>query len=262
MKYLLIAILSFSFCVAEEVNLSDYESKTYSQNGEDGIIQEIFNRIGTTNKYYVEFGVEDGIECNTRLLREKGGWTGLMMDGVFQNEQTALFKEYITAENICHLFHKYGVPSAPDLLSVDIDCNDFHVWRASLKEFRPRVVVIEINGIIPPNEDKVYPYHPNNRWDGSFYYGSSALAIWKLARANGYSMVYIENRGVNCFLIRDDVLASCRDSFKNTNNVQALYKGREWGTIDLAPIRKELAKKRWMSFDQIERNPYKLKEWK
>ena len=43
--------------------------KHFSQNDEDGAIEAIFDKIGTKDKIYVEFGVEDCAECNTRYLR-------------------------------------------------------------------------------------------------------------------------------------------------------------------------------------------------
>lgn len=62
------------------ININFHEKKIYSQNGEDGIIDYIFSKIGTTNKFSVEFGTGDGYECNTVYLMEKMGWKGLMMD--------------------------------------------------------------------------------------------------------------------------------------------------------------------------------------
>src|SRR6202012_1345940 len=65
---------------ATSKRLNKHEYQVFSQNGEDGIIQEIFNRIGTTNKYFIEFGVEDGLECNTiNLLYKK--WSGIWIEG-------------------------------------------------------------------------------------------------------------------------------------------------------------------------------------
>ena len=89
------------------LDLARFEKKIYSQNGEDGVLQKIFTLIGTTNKYYVEFGVEDGRECNTRILR--GSWTGLLMDGGYEDLEINLHQEFITAENVVDLFKKYDV---------------------------------------------------------------------------------------------------------------------------------------------------------
>jgi hypothetical protein len=207
-----------------EVDLEKYEKRVYSQNGEDGVLEKIFGIVGTTSRYYVEFGVENGNECNTRFLRQFYGWKGLMMDLSYQNHNINLNKEKITAENIVELFQKYQVPTEFDLLSIDIDLNDFHVWNTICQFYRPRVVVIEYNGCLSPHEDKVVIYYPNNHWDGTNYYGASILAFYKLGRKYGYSLVYAENRGANIFFVRDDVLESCGSLFKNTNNVEKLFK--------------------------------------
>jgi len=111
------------------------EYSVHSQNGEDGVLEAIFGRIGTTNKYYVEFGVEDGKERNTRFLEERYGWQGLLMDGGHANASINLQREFVTAENIEALFRKYRVPVEPDLLSIDLDGNDYHVWKA-IERFR------------------------------------------------------------------------------------------------------------------------------
>lgn len=126
-------------------NINLFEQKIYSQNGEDGIIKIIFHKIGTINKFCVEFGVGDGRECNTRFLIEKEGWNYLHMDGNnYNNAYTLIKKEFITTENINSLFRKYNIPKEFDLLSIDIDYNTYWVWKA-LKGYNPRVVVIEYN---------------------------------------------------------------------------------------------------------------------
>ena len=83
-------------------------------------------------KFFVEFGVEDGFECNTRILREKYKWDGLQMDGSHFNDSINLRKEWITKENIIDLFKKYNVPKNINLLSVDIDYNDFYCLKEIL----------------------------------------------------------------------------------------------------------------------------------
>jgi hypothetical protein len=214
----------------QRIDLGNYEKKTYSQNGEDGIIEKIFEIIGTVSKYYVEFGAENGVECNTRNLRQKHHWQGLLMDGGYQNLSINLQKAFINAENINQLFHRYGVPFDFDLLSIDIDYNDFHVWNALSDRYRPRVVVIEYNATHLPFEDKVVEYGPNTRWDGTNYFGASIRSYYLLGRKKAYSLVYAENHGVNLFFIRDDVLKECSATFKNVNCVSQLYKYPRYGS--------------------------------
>lgn len=216
-------ILCFASSHSTLIDLSKYEKKVYSQNGEDGVIEKIFELIGATSKFYVEFGVENGHECNTRYLREHYQWQGLLMDGGAQDLSINLRREFITAENINQLFQFYQVPYEFDLLSIDIDSNDFYVWNTISDVYSPRVVVIEYNASHLPHEDKVVLYDPMRRWDGTNYYGASILAYYFLAQKKGYSLVYAENRGVNLFFIRNDVLKSCSVTFKNMNCVDLIY---------------------------------------
>jgi len=211
------------------IDLSQHEARVYSQNGEDGVIKMIFECIGKSTGTYVEFGCESGNECNTRLLRE-AGWKGLLMDGSWHIPQINLQKEFITKSNINDLFKKHHVPKNLELLSIDIDYNDFYVWQAVDKSYKPDVVVIEYNATHLPHEDKIVLYHPTTMWDGTNYFGGSLLAMFNLGRSKGYSLVYAESRGVNLFFIRDDLLEQIPYTFLNTNNVQALYRVPSYGS--------------------------------
>lgn len=180
------------------------ERKEFSQNGEDGIIAAIFAMIGTTNRNYVEFGVEDGRECNTRYLLKRG-WTGLLMDGSHEDPSIGLRREFITAENIEDLFRNHGVPQSFDLLSIDIDGNDYWVWKA-ITAFRPRVVVIEYNAHIPPDEAKTIPYDPAFRWEKTDYYGASLAALRILGMDKGYTLLGTDKNGVNAFFVLNELV--------------------------------------------------------
>lgn len=204
-----------------EIDLSKYEKKVYSEHGEDGVLEKIFDLIGTKSKFYVEFGVQDGKECNTRYFREHHGFHGLMMDSGYDKPEINFHKEIITAENINELLKKYKVPHEFDVLSIDIDSNDFYVWQALT--FNPRVVVIEYNPNHSPTEDKVVVYDASRFWDGTSYFGASILAFFKLGQLKGYSLVYAERGACNLFFIRDDILDKVPYSFKNINNPQLLY---------------------------------------
>ena len=142
--------------------LNQFEFSAFSQNGEDGIIEEIFNRIGSTNRFFVEFGVQTGIESNSTYLLHKG-WSGFWIDGnakhvkkIMQNFSKVILSKklqvkcgFITAENIESLFIEANVPQQFDLLSIDIDRNDYYVWDA-IQSYNPRVVIIEYNAIFRP----------------------------------------------------------------------------------------------------------------
>jgi hypothetical protein len=212
-----------------EIDLQQSENKFFSQNGEDGVLLKIFEWIGTKSKFFVELGVENGTQCNTYFLREFLNWHGLMIDAHHYNPDINLQQELITAENIEELFVKYRIPEEFDLLSIDIDFNDFYVWKKILEKYRPRVAVVEYNATHLPNEDKVVIYNPTYFWDSTNYFGASILALYKLGRKYHYSLVYAENQGVNLFFIRDDILENSQVSFKNTNVIEKIYKSPKYG---------------------------------
>ncbi len=205
-----------------EIDLSQFERKVFSQNGEDGVLEKIFDIIGTQSKYYIEFGVEDGLECNTRYLRENHHFSGVMMDMKYENHSLQLYREVIDAENINDLFAFYKVPYEFDLLSIDIDSNDFYVWKAI--QHQPRVVVIEYNPNHPPMADRVIVYDPSHVWDETTYYGATIVAMYQLGKIKGYSLIYADCNGVNLFFLRDDIVASIPYTFKNMNNPIQLYR--------------------------------------
>ena len=110
------------------MDLSLFENKIYSQNGEDGVTMKLIELIYNgdhNNKVYIEFGVETGVECNTRILWEFYRWSGLQMDGGNENDVINLRKEFITKDNIVDLFIKYNVPKIINVLSIDIDFTPF-----------------------------------------------------------------------------------------------------------------------------------------
>jgi hypothetical protein len=202
---------------ADPKRLVRYGFKVYSQNDEDGIIQEIFRRIGTSDRRFVEFGVQTGVECNTvKLLIE--GWRGLwieadpMMVGIMRRSfassldagQLTLFDNLVTAENINALLTRAGLTGEIDFLSIDIDYNDYWVWRA-IDVVRPRAIAIEYNAAYRPPLAITVPYDPNGRWDGSNYYGASLEALVRLGREKGYALVGCSIAGVNAFFVRADL---------------------------------------------------------
>jgi hypothetical protein len=181
--------------------------KVSSQHGEDGILDAVFRVVGTTNRYCVEFGVGGGRECNTARLVRKLGWSGLWMDGrpasavrAPTSSDLQFHQEFITAENIRELFATYGVPREFDLFSIDIDGNDYWVWK-KLADYHPRVIVAEYNASIPPDQAKVIAYDSAFVWQKTDYYGASLLALERLGRAKGYALVACDESGANAFFV-------------------------------------------------------------
>lgn len=204
-------------------NLLYFERKFFSQNAEDGVIARIFELVGTTNRQYLEFGAGDGHENLTRNLQVNHGFAGNRWDGAHNSLEFQVRKEFVTAENIADLCDKYVVPKMIDFLSIDIDGNDWHVWRAIQPRVSARVIAIEFNPSWPPPEDCVLPYDPNFCWTGSCRYGASIQAYYNLGRYLGYTLVYQESRSINLFFVKDTVLAEKGIRFKNQNEPAKLY---------------------------------------
>lgn len=164
-----------------------FERSIFSQNGEDGVIEFILDQIGVESKQCVEIGVEDGVQCNTRYLIQEKGFDGLMIDASTTPGHEMIKQEWITTENVNQVFGKYEIPKKFDLLSIDIDGNDYWVWRAL--QYYPRVIVIEYNASVPPDESRAIPYDADFRWDGTDYFGASLLALQRLGRHKGYTLL-------------------------------------------------------------------------
>lgn len=187
-----------------------------SQNGEDGMIQEIFNRIGDQSQLFLEIGVGNGMENNSAYLLAKG-WSGFWIDGnpemlTAVNYWNSRYPEclkgcqsFITKANASEVVASLGVPPEIDLLSIDVDQNTYYIWEA-LAHFRPRVSVIEYNANITPGVEWKVEYEDLRQWDGSINFGASLKALENLGRRLGYSLVGCNITGVNAFFVRNDLV--------------------------------------------------------
>jgi hypothetical protein len=217
---------------ADPKRLLRHGFKVYSQHDEDGIIQEIFRRVGTTSRTFVEFGVETGAECNTtKLLIE--GWRGLwieasapscqriasLFDGFLKDKRLTLHQSMVTAENINELIRSGGFSGEIDLLSIDIDFNDYWVWKA-IEVANPRVVTIEYNAGLRPPMSVTVPYQPNRSSDGTNFFGASLEALVRLGRTKGYRIVGCNISGSNAFFVREDL---CADYFVTPATAEEHY---------------------------------------
>ena len=199
-------------------NLIRYGYKIYSQNEEDGIIKEIFNRIGVTNKLFVEFGVGDGLENNTLALLFEG-WKGLWIEAharsaknICENLQNTIavgalkvINSLVTKDNINGLISSAIGQEEIDLLSVDIDGNDFHVFN-SITCIKPRVVVIEYNAKFPPPILFCMGYDARHAWKGDDCYGASLKFLEIEFHKKGYQLVGCSLTGVNAFFVRKELV--------------------------------------------------------
>jgi hypothetical protein len=196
-------------------DLTAHELRVFSQNGEDGVLAEILRRIGVGGRRFVEFGVQDGSEGTTVFLAQVMGWSGAYLEAdadayaalerrFSANPRVRTLHAAVEPDNVEALFAQAGVPEEPDVVSIDVDGNDYWIWRA-LERFRPRVVVIEYNGDLDLASSQVMPYTPGYRWDHSSGYGASLGALEALGAEKGYTLVHTELAGVNAFFVRSDL---------------------------------------------------------
>ena len=203
-------------------NISKFGIKIYSQNEEDGIILYILKHIGIRTKKFIEIGSESGMECNTTNLLKYFDWSGMQIEGdkeLYSNakiqfkknlrekiKNIKLVNSFVTKKNINKIIKK-NFKKEVDLLSIDIDGNDFWVWE-EINCINPRLVVIEYNSFFGSEISCTIPYNPKFIWDYEkkrSYYGASLKALEKLGRKKKYTLVGVDKNGVNAFFVRNDL---------------------------------------------------------
>jgi hypothetical protein len=206
---------------AEPAGIREAEFRVFSQFGEDGIIQYLVQRVPIENKVFVEFGVEDYSESNTRFLLVHDNWRGLVMDG--GDSHLAFLRRtgldwrhdieakvaFVDRDNINGLIASAGIRGDIGLLSVDIDGNDYWVLEA-IEVVSPRILVAEYNSNFGPEAAVAVPYDPafergRAHWS-NLYWGASLSALDGLARRKGYALVGGNSAGNNAFWVRDDAV--------------------------------------------------------
>src|SRR5690349_15345422 len=218
---------------AASKRLNRYEHQVFSQNGEDGILQEIFRRVESRDRTFVEIGVGDGQTNNTTFLLTQG-WRGQWIEGSARSVERirrsfrapltdgrlSLVHAEVTAENVAELLRRAGAPAEPDLLSLDIDRNTWWVLSAALKALRPRAVVVEYNATYPADVDWVVAYHAARWWNRTSYFGASLKAFERLGREHGLRLVGCDLTGVNAFFVRNELAGN---QFEDPPTSEALY---------------------------------------
>ena len=190
------------------MNLKRFENNIKSQFGEDGVIKEIFERIGTQNEICVEFGAWDGIHySNTWNLWHNLNWTSYLIEGdtekvkilkenTFSFPKVTAINKYVMPEgkdSLDNILSQYQIPQNFDLLSIDIDSDDYYVLE-NLTKYSPRLILIEYNPTIPLYLDVVQK--PGE------YFGCSALALFNLATKLKYKLAHMTDS--NMILVRED----------------------------------------------------------
>lgn len=202
-------------------DFSEIEFSVFSQIGDDGIIQYLIHTIEIENKFFIEFGVQNYIESNTRFLLINDNWTGVIYDGSKANidfiQNDYYYWKYnlkarnlfITAENINEAFLADGVPKEPGILHIDIDGNDYWIWKA-IQVINPVIVIMEYNSGFGNERTITVPYHASfERYNAHFsglYFGASLGAVCMLAKEKGYSFIGSNSYGNNAYFVRNDKL--------------------------------------------------------
>ncbi|MEW5963652.1 MAG: hypothetical protein AB1749_08805 [Pseudomonadota bacterium] len=219
--------------------LADVEFRVSSQWGEDGIIEWLCHKLPGIPRSFVEFGVENFTEANTRFLLQSRGWRGLVIDGSsdhmahLRNEQLYWMHDlvavsaFVTAENIDALIRDNGFAGELGILSVDIDGNDYWVLKA-IQSVRPAILICEINGVLGDRHAITVPYDPAferlKAHHSGQYFGASLAAIMRLAAEKSYTFVGTNSNGVNAFFVRNDLSGPVLESIARIKSWPARHR--------------------------------------
>ena len=207
---------------ADERRLLKSGYRVYSQADEDGILHEIFRRIGEGQRTFLELGVGNGLENNTLFLLIQG-WNGIWIEGSDRKAAASkknlavqiaegrlqIEQNFITAPTIDQKISSLTAGRDVDLLSIDLDGNDYYVLDA-IRSISPRVIVAEYNSKFPPDVPWIIEYNESHRWDGTDYFGVSLKSLELLLTKRGYALVGCNIVGTNAFFVRTDLVNESR----------------------------------------------------
>ncbi len=216
-----------SRAVAQLDDIREADFRVFSQNGEDGVIQFLAQRVPLAETSFVEIGVENYVESNTRFLLVKDNWRGLIIDadgehqryleatGLAWRHDIQAVTAFVDRENVCDLVTGAGYEGDIGLLSIDIDGNDYWVLESLLQVVKPRILVAEYNSTFGPEAEITVPYDAKyDRFRGhhsGLYFGASLGGLARLADSHGYGLVHCGDTGVNAFFVRRDVIGPLRE---------------------------------------------------
>jgi hypothetical protein len=190
--------------------LQEHKRSIYSQTGEDGIIEKILEVLPQNDKWCVEFGASDGLQwSNTRNLIENKGYSAILIEGsktkfkklernYSQNTRVTTINRFVgfgEEDSLDQILKGTPLPIDFDFLCIDIDGNDYHVWKA-ISKYKPKLICIEFNPTIPTHVRFIQPADP------SVSQGSSLLSIVELGKEKGYELVSV--LFVNAFFVRSE----------------------------------------------------------
>lgn len=217
----------------ESRQIAEYKSKdflksqfrVFSQWGEDGLLQYLVSNIKFCNNKFIEFGVEDYYECNTRFLLSNNKWSGLVIEGdeeyvkkiksdpIYWSSDLKAVNHFITTDNINEIIERNGFAGDIGILSIDIDGNDFWIFKA-INVVKPDLIITEYNSHFGSKYPLSVPYDKSfvrsKKHYSNIYYGASICAFNELAKEKGYSLIASNNVGNNLFFLRNDILGDIK----------------------------------------------------
>jgi len=216
------SLLSKQQWLLNTTNFNDYGFKIFSQFDDDGLIQYLIKNIKIENEIFIEFGVENYLESNTRFLMMNNNWKGFVMDGSEKNmamlKSQAWFWRYslknkavfITKDNINGLLSETGFKNI-GLLHIDLDGNDAHILaELDLQKLNPAIIIMEYNAVFGKEREISVPYDKdflrNEKHYSNLYWGASLAALTYIAGSKGYGLVGCNLAGNNAYYVRKDLL--------------------------------------------------------
>lgn len=200
-------------------SLHEVEFKVYSQWGDDGIIQWLIQNLDFENRTFIEFGVSNYDEANTRFLMMNDNWSGFIMDGSKSNIEYIRNSDYywkydltakeafIDRENVNALIKSSGFDKEVGILHIDLDGNDYWIWE-ELDVVSPTLLILEYNSVFGSERAITVPYDKDfvrtNAHYSNLYFGASLLALCELSEKKGYRFIGCNSAGNNAFFVRED----------------------------------------------------------
>lgn len=218
------AMLSKQQLSMQSDRLNDYEFKIFSQWGDDGIIQYLIRKLTIKNEYFIEFGVQDFSESNTRFLMMNNNWAGFVMDGSEANMQNLRKQKwfwkydlkqkavFIDKDNINGLLAETGM-SDIGLLHIDLDGNDYYILEAiDFSKLNPSILILEYNAVFGPDRPVSVPYDKNfvrtKAHHSNLFFGASLAALTHGAEKKGYALIGCNLAGNNAYFVKREMLNS------------------------------------------------------
>lgn len=220
-------------------NIHESEFKVFSQHQDDGIIQFLVDYLEIKNKTFVEFGVENYLEANTRYLLVENNWTGLILDGskrnidfvksdqIYWKHNLTAVNAFITKENINDLLKSNGFEGEIGLLHIDIDGNDYWIWE-TINVVEPIILILEYNSVFGAENTWTIPYAANffrtNTHYSNLYYGASLASLVNLSEKRGYIFIGCNSAGNNAYFVKKEFAKNLKEKTYQEAYVEAKFR--------------------------------------